>query len=123
MAGTKEDVMVLLKLDEVYKPGTDARKFVYSDALAAVVSEGTFFDVYSLDSDERFWINEVATYCELLATFWKEGIVDRDLAQDWWGAAFYWKLIGPILVQARDLFDSDELWTGFEALALAQMQD
>jgi hypothetical protein len=122
MAGTREDVMVLLKLDEVYKPGTDARKFVYSDELAAVVGEGTFFEVYSLDSDERFWINEVATYFEMLATLWEDGIVDRPLALDWAGAVFYWQRIGPILVQARDVFDHDQLWTGFEALALAQAQ-
>jgi hypothetical protein len=123
MAGTREDVMVLLKLDEVYKPGTDARKFVYSDNLAAVVSEGTFFDMYSLDSDERFWVNEVGTYFELLATLWQEEIVNRELAQDWAGAVFYWKLIGPILVQAREVFNSDQLWTGFEALAHSQAQD
>lgn len=124
MAGTKKDVMVLLKLDEVYKPGTDARKFAYSDGLAAVVEQGTFFDVYSLDSDERFWVNEVATYFELLSTLWADGIVDRDLAEDWASpAASYWKLIGPILVQAREVFESDQIWTGFEALVLAQMQD
>ena len=48
--------------------------------------------------------------------------MDRALARDWAGAVFYWQLIGPILVQAREVFDSDQLWTGFEALARAQAQ-
>jgi hypothetical protein len=120
MTATRDDVMVLLKLDEVYKPGTAARKFAYSDRLAEVVATGTFFDEFALDSDERFWVNEVATYCELLATLWEQGIVDRDLAVEWSGVQFYWDRIGPILIRSRDVFDHDQLWTGFEALAAAQ---
>jgi hypothetical protein len=122
MAAPRYDVMVLLKLDQVYKPGTAARKFAYSDRLASVVSAGTFFEVYPLDSDERFWVNEIATYFERLADLWQAGIVDRDLVQGWAGAAFYWRLLGAILVKAREVFGSDELWTGFEALAQAQME-
>ena len=122
MAATKDDVLVLLKLDEVYRPGTDARKFSYSDELAAVVDAGTFFETYALDSDERFWINELATYYEMLGTLWREKIVDEDLALQWAGVVFTWKLIGPILVQARDVFDTDQLWSDFEALAAAQAE-
>lgn len=122
MAATKEDVLVLLKLDEVHRPSTEARKFSYSDELAAVVREGTFFERYGLDSDERFWINEIATYHELLADLWSQGIVDQSFALDWSGAMFNWKLIGPVLVQAREVFGSDDLWTGFEALAAAQAE-
>ncbi len=44
MAATKEDIFVLLKLDEVHGPSTAARKFSYSDQLAAVVAEWTFFE-------------------------------------------------------------------------------
>ena len=122
MAGSKEDIMVLLKLDEVYKPGIDARKFVYSDELAEVVRNESFFETYALDSDQRFWVNEVATYFELLATLWEEGIVDQSLALDWAGTLFYWQRIGPVLVQAREVFDHDQLWTSFEAFAVAQGQ-
>lgn len=120
MAATKDDVFVLLKVDEVYLPGTEARKFSYSDELAAVVAEGTFFETYPLDSDERFWVNELATYYETLGTLWSGGIVDETLALEWSGARFTWKLIGPILIQAREVFGSDRLWTVFERLAAAQ---
>lgn len=122
MAGTKDDVLVLLKLDEVYRPSVEARKFSYSNELADVVGAGAFFETYTLDSDERFWVNELATYYELLATLWEEEIVDESLVLDWAGAVSTWKLIGPVLVQAREVFGSDRLWTGFEALAKAQAQ-
>lgn len=121
MTATREDVMVLLKLDEVYRPGIDARKFSYSDELAEVVRDGSFFDTFALDSDERFWVNELATYHEMLGTLWKRGIVDESLAVEWSAAAFTWKRIGPILVQAREVFGNDMLWTDFESLAQAQM--
>lgn len=120
MAATKEDFLVLLKLDEVHRPSMEARKFSYSDELTAVVSDGTFFERYGLDSDERFWINELATYHERLAELWSQGIVDESLALNWSGAMFTWKLIGPILVQARVVFGSAELWMGFESLAATQ---
>jgi len=122
VAATKEDFMVLLKLDEVYRPSTDAKKFAYSDELAAVVRAGTFFETYALDSDERFWVNELATYHELLADLWAEEIVDPSLALNWSGAGFTWKLIGPVLVQAREVFGNDRLWAGFEALAATQAE-
>ena len=107
MSATKEDVLVLLKLDEVYRPGTEARKFSYSDELAVVVEEGTFFETYALDSDERFWINELATYFEMLGAVWTKKIVDESLVLDWVGANYTWKLIGPILVQSREVFGSE----------------
>ena len=122
MAASKDDFRLLLKLDEVYRPSVEARKFSYSDRLAEVVEAGSFFDTYALDSDERFWVNELATYYEILATAWQEEIVDRSLALEWAGAVFTWKLIGPILIQAREVFGSDRLWTGFEALAKAQAE-
>ena len=120
MTATKDDALLLLKLDEVHGPSTEARQFVYSDELAKVVHEGSFFDTYSLDSRERFLINEVATYFEILGTFRSMGVVDEQLAVQWGGATFTWKRIGPILIQAREVFGYERLWTDFEALARAQ---
>ncbi len=122
MPATKEDAQLLLRLDEVHKPGTAARKFSYSDELAKVVEDGTFFDSYALDSDERFFINQIATYYELLGSFISMGIVDEKFAVGWSGAKFAWKLIGPILIQAREVFGSEDLWAEFEALAGAQSE-
>lgn len=50
------------------------------------------------------------------------GIVDEELALKWSGAKFAWKLIGPILIQAREVFGSEDLWADFEALAAAHAE-
>jgi len=89
---------------------------MYQDA-GSSRERGTFFETYGFDSDEQFWINEIATHHELLADLWSQGIVDQSLALGWSGAMFNWKLIGPVLLQAREVFGSDDLLTGFEALA------
>lgn len=52
MTATREDIQLLLQLDEVYRPGVTARKFVYSRQLAESVESEDFFDRYPLDSDE-----------------------------------------------------------------------
>jgi len=120
MTATREDVELLLMLDGVYKPSVAAKKFVYSTELADVVTNATFFETYSLDSDERFYINEVATYYEHLGEIRSLGVVDADLALNWAGAAITWQRVGPVLVLAREVFGNDLLWTDFEALAVAQ---
>ena len=122
MSATKEDAQLLLRLDEVHRPGTAARKFSYSDELAKVVEDGTFFDTYTLDSDERFFINQIAIYHDTLGMFVSMGIVDEELALKWSGAKFAWKLIGPILIQASEVFGSEDLWADFEALAAAHAE-
>lgn len=122
MNAKREDVQILLQLDLVYRPKTRAKKFAYSEDLADVVKAGTFFETYSLDSDERFYINEIATYFEMLGMIWQMEIVDDRLAVEWSGTRYFWKLIGPILIQARDVFDSPNLWEYFEALAKAHME-
>lgn len=118
----REDVQILLQLDQVYRPKTEAKKFAYSEELADVVKAGSFFETYALDSDERFYINEIATYFEMLGMLWETKIVDDRLAVEWSGTRYYWELIGPILVQARDVFNSPNLWEYFEALAMAHME-
>lgn len=122
MTNLKEDVHLLLRLDEVHHPGREARKFVYSREFTEVAEAGTFFDIYALDSDERFFINEVATYYETLGMFWKKGIVDADLALEWKPAALYWSKLGSVLIKAREVFGIDNLWEDFEALAKAGME-
>jgi hypothetical protein len=117
MTDLKQDAHLLLHLNEVFFPSLDARKWVYSEALENVVKAGTFFDTYALDSDERFYVNEIANYFEKLGMFWKKGIVDSALVLEWQSAGLYWQKIGPILVQSREIFGIGNLWEDFEALA------
>ena len=85
--------MLLPTLDKVRQPSTEARQFVYSDELAEVVRKGSFLDTHSLESRERFFINEVASYFAILGTFRSMGIVDADLAAGWAGAKFTWNVL------------------------------
>lgn len=120
MAVTRENVDLMLRFEQIYRPSREAKKFVWSEALAACVEDGTFFEKYALDSDERFHINEVATYYEQVGMLWRNGLLELDLVMEWVPASLYWTKIGPILVQAREVFDIPGLWEDFEALAEAQ---
>ena len=117
MAATREDVHLLLHLEQVYKPSSESKKFVWSDAC----KEGQgWFDRYGWDSDERMHVNEYATYFEMLAMMWRRGLVDEDLLLDWAPAELAWSRAAPVLLEARRVLGSEELWSGFEALAKAQ---
>ena len=122
MAVTREDVDLMLRLDQAFRPSKEAKKFVWSEALAAIVEDRTFFEAYALDSDARFHVNEVATYYEMVGMLWQKGLLDLELLMEWVPASTYWTKIGPILVQAREVFDSPGLWVHFEALAGAQQR-
>ena len=117
MAATREDVELLLQVEQVYKPGRDAKKFVWTDAC----QEGDgWFDRYGWDSDERMHVNEYSTYFEMLAMLWQKDLVDRELVLDWTPAEQAWSRVGPVLLEARRVLGAPELWSGFEALAKAQ---
>ena len=69
MAATREDVQLLLHIEQVFKPSRDAKRFVWTDA----VQEGEgWFDRYAWDSDERMHINEYSTYFEFYGMLWKQ---------------------------------------------------
>jgi hypothetical protein len=120
MSDLRADVSLLLQLDQVQKPSLAARQFAHSTELANVLKNGRFFDAYSMDSVERFYINEMATYFETLGMLRSKGIVDAELALDWSGALTAWRVIGPVLLEAREVFGIPSLWIDFENLAHAQ---
>ena len=117
MAPTREDVQLLLQVEQVFKPSREAKKFVYTDAVQD--GEG-WFDRYGWDSDERMHVNEYSTYFETFAVLWQHDLIDKDLLLDWVPASLGWKRVGPVLLEARRVLDIPELWSGFEALARAQ---
>lgn len=119
MTVDRDDILFMMRFEELFRPSTDAKKFVWSEGLKALVEAGIFFDEYSLDSDERFYVNAVATYFERLGEFWRQGIVPDEIAMSWISVDMYWDLLGGILIQAREIFDAPGLWRDFEALAAA----
>lgn len=120
MGISREDVQLLLQLDQVHRPGRQAKQFIWSEAFERAASEGSFFDTYTLDSDERFHVNDVATYYEMVGLLWRSRVVDEEAALEWAPAGIYWERLGPVLIQARDVFGVETLWEDFEALAAAQ---
>ncbi len=117
MTATREDVQVLLHFEQVYKPSREAKKFVWTDACQD--GDG-WFDRYGWDSDERMHVNEYSTYFEMLAMLWRKKLVDEDLVMEWAPAELAWSRVGPVLIEARRVLGSEELWSGFEAYATAQ---
>lgn len=113
----RDDALFMMRLEELYRPSREAKRFVWSEQLQATAAAGTFFEEYSLDSEERFHVNEVATYFEIMGQFWREGIIPDELALNWISVDMYWDRIGPILLQAREVFEAPGLWSDFEALA------
>lgn len=68
-----------------------------------------FFNRFTLDSDERFFVNEIATYFEMLGMLWSKGLVDEELVLEWSAVGFYLKKVGAVLVKAREVFDAPRL--------------
>jgi hypothetical protein len=120
MSDLHADVSLLLQLDQAHKPSVAARQFAYSTELVNVLKNGRFFDTYSMDSVERFYINEMASYFETLGMLRSKGIVDAELALDWSGALTAWRVVGPVLLEAREVFGIPSLWIEFENLAQDQ---
>jgi hypothetical protein len=83
---------------------------------------GRFFDTYSMDSIERFYINEMASYFETLGMLRSKEIVDAELALDWSGALTAWRVVGPVLMEARGFSGIPSLWIEFENLAQDQVE-
>jgi hypothetical protein len=117
MPATKEDLHLLLEMEQTLKPSSEAKKFAWSSATKE--GEG-WFDRYPWDSDERMYVNEYSTYFELYGLAWKQGLLDEELVLDWVPAVTAWEQVAPVLLEARRVLQDDELWTNFEALAQEQ---
>ena len=117
MPATRDDIRLLLEVERTLKPSTEAKKFAWSKE---VEQADGFFDRYGWNSDERFHVNEFSTYFELCGLIWKQGLVDEALLFDWVPAVSAWHRVGPVLLEARRVLGSEELWTNFEAFAAEQ---
>ena len=117
MTATREDVQLLLQIEQVFRPSKEAKKFAWSEATKN--GEG-WFDRYGWDSDERVYVNEYSTYFEMCGMLMQMGLIDRDLVLEWLPAQFAWSQVSPVLLEARRVLDAPDLWVNFEALAKAQ---
>ena len=120
MTISREDLQLLLQLDQVHRPGREAKQFIWSETFGRAASGGTFFDTFALDSDERFHVNEVATYYDKIGLLWRSGVVHEEAVFEWVTTAVYWDRMGSVLIKAREVLGSEALGKHFEALAIAQ---
>ncbi len=119
MGITRDEVELLFRLDELYRFSKDAKRYVWSDDFAEDSQAEGYFSRHPMDSEERLWINEVALYFEYAGVLHEAGLVGRELLERWVPAPLYWRMLAPVLEQARVLLDDQTLWDGFEGLAAA----
>lgn len=122
MVATKEDLQLILQMEQTLRPSKAAKAFCWSAEVEGVNAGPGFWDKHGLDSDERLYVNEYSTYFELFSLAWRRGLIDEELLLDWVPAELAWQRVGPILKATRDLLGHQDLWSGFEALAVRQAE-
>jgi hypothetical protein len=120
MPATKEDLSLILQMEQTLRPGKAAKAFCWSSEVEGENAGPKFWEKHALDSEERLYVNEYSTYFEQFSVAWERGLIDEELLLDWVPAELAWQRLGPILTATRDLLGHQDLWSGFEALAARQ---
>ncbi|MFN2526542.1 MAG: hypothetical protein ABR505_09845 [Actinomycetota bacterium] len=120
MAITRDDVTLMLQVEQTFGPSVEAKKFCWRDETSKLGAD--FFDKYGWDSDERFYVNAVATWCEIYGMLWKNKLMAEEMVMEWSPASHYWDQLKGILLGAREILADPELWINFEAVAIAQKE-
>jgi hypothetical protein len=110
MAGTNEDAMLLV---ELAKWGSmlglaEASRVLYSDD----------FDPDTADVRDSA-VQSVLMFNETIGTLVKNGLLNRELANDWLWFAGSWSRVGPAALRARESVGEPRLYENFESLATA----
>jgi hypothetical protein len=110
MAGSHEDAVLMI---ELAKWGS---MIGLQDAAAAIFSDD--FDAESADASDGS-VRTTLTYFETIGTLVKNGLLNRELVNDWLWIEGAWARVGPAARGAREHFGSPRLYENFEALAAA----
>ncbi len=84
------------------------------DALPAVLSDE--FDPDTASGDDPS-VQKVLGFGEVVGTFVKQGVLDRDLVMDMWWIEGFWSRVAPVARTQREHFGEPRLWENFEKLA------
>ena len=108
MAGTHEDAMLMV---ELAKWGSmiglaEAGRTLYADD----------FDPETADARDAP-VQSVLMFNETIGTLVKNGLFDRELANDWLWFAGSWSRVGSAALRARESAGEPRLYENFEALA------
>jgi hypothetical protein len=87
------------------------------DAMQALWSDD--FDPEAASADD-VRVARILTFGETIGTLAKNGLLDTDLALDWWWAAGVWARVGPAAKRLRETHGVPELYENFEQLAAKQ---
>ena len=85
-----------------------------NDAVAAIWSDS--FDPERAQADDAN-IRKVLAWGEIIGTFVKNGLLDRDLVFDMFAVEEMWKRVGPAARKSREHSGVPRLWENFELLA------
>jgi hypothetical protein len=105
---THEDAMIIV---EIAKWGAMSN---VDEALSVVF--GDDFNPETADAGAQ-GVRTLLSFGELVGTFVKNNVLDRDLANDMWAAEMLWKRVGPAARRAREQFGEPRLYENFEAWA------
>jgi hypothetical protein len=110
MAGTHEDAMLMV---ELAKWGAmidlgEASRTLYSDD----------FDPETANVQDPA-VHSVLIFNETIGTLVKNGLFNRELANDWLWFAGAWSRVGPAALRARESVGEPRLYENFESLASA----
>ena len=105
---THEDAMLLM---QILQWGAMSR---LEEATNTVFANG--FDAASAkQSDDG--VRAVLTFGEILGTFVKNNVLNKDLVLDMWAVELLWSRVGPAAKRAREQYNEPRLFENFEALA------
>jgi len=83
-------------------------------AYAEIFSEGFQKEDASISNPA---VGKILTYGEVVGTFVKHGLLDRDLVNDFWLSSAVWDRLAPAVVRCRKEMGEPRMFENFEALA------
>jgi len=107
MPATREDATLLV---QILQWGSSIG---IGDALAHVHADD--FDPAAVDIRHQE-VRTVLSFYEVVGTFVKQGLLDRDLVQDMWALDRTWQLVGPAALKTREQSGEPRMFENFEAL-------
>jgi hypothetical protein len=107
MAATKEDAALMVQLMSL------GAQTGLPDAMTHVMQPG--FDPDQVHASDKP-VQTILNFGETVATFVKQGVLDKDLVQDLLWLEGMWAKVGPAAKKAREEAGEKRLYENFEAL-------
>jgi len=112
VTGSHDDAMLMVELAKwgAMSGVPEAARTIFADG----------FDPYAVEANDPS-INTLLAFNETVATLVKNGLLNRDLVDDWLWLAGIWAKVGPAAKRFREKTGASQLYENFEALAAGQL--